>query len=169
MTHSNLKNTCNNELRGPSDCVKFGFVTANDLNLIRRILARHKRWKCLATGSKELSSLSVCAPKWRFMMSLAKNILRFSPFWASKIKPPSQLATKGSEKLASFFRPIREKHRNNNNGEQRLRREHLRRIIAAPQRSAFFTSCVCVAKTRKVLGYLQKCLAKIRLKSSFCM
>ena len=108
-----------------------------------------KRRKCLATGSEELSSLSVCAPKWRFMTSLAKNILRFSPFWALKSKPPSQLATKGSEKLASFFQPIREEHRNNN-GDRRLRREHLRRIIAAPQWSTFFASCVCLAKTRKV-------------------
>ena len=43
----------------------------------RRILARHKRKKCLTTGREELSWLSVCAPKWHFMTSLAKNMLGY--------------------------------------------------------------------------------------------
>ena len=37
---------------------------SNDFSDFRRILARHKRRKCLAIGSEELSCLSVCAPKW---------------------------------------------------------------------------------------------------------
>ena len=70
---------------------------------IRRILARDKRRKCLATGSEELSWLSVCVPKWCFMTSLAKNILRFSPFWAPKNKPPSRWLRKEVRNRLSCF------------------------------------------------------------------
>ena len=35
-------------------------------------------------------------------------------------------------------------------GERRLRREHLRIIIAAPQSSTFFASSVCLAQTQIV-------------------
>ena len=77
---------------------------------IRHILARHKRRKCLATGSKELSWLTVRAPKWHFMTSLAKNMLGFSPFWASKSKTRFQQATKMKQIIGFLFWPIREEH-----------------------------------------------------------
>ena len=78
--------------------------------LFRCILARDKRRKCLATGSEELSWFSVCAPKWHFKTSLAKNMLGFSPFWASKSKTHSQQATKIKQIIGFLFRPIREEH-----------------------------------------------------------
>ena len=76
----------------------------------RRILARDKQRKCLATGSEELSWLSVCALKWHFMTSLAKNMLVFSPFWALKCKTRFQHATKMKRIIGFIFRPIREEH-----------------------------------------------------------
>ena len=77
---------------------------------LRRILARHKQRKYLATGIKELSWLSVCASKWHFMTSLAKNMLGFSPSWASKSKTRFQQATKMKRIIGILFWPIREKH-----------------------------------------------------------
>ena len=76
----------------------------------RHILARHKRRKCLATGSQELSWLSVCTTKWHFMASLAKNILGFSPFWALKSKTRFPQGTKMKRTIGFLFRPIREEH-----------------------------------------------------------
>ena len=43
-------------------CGQPGYADRN-IYVLRRILARHKRRKCLATGSEELSWLSVYAPK----------------------------------------------------------------------------------------------------------
>ena len=59
-------------------CNCYYFVIFRIFRAIRRLLARHKPSTFLATGSEELSWLSVCSPKWRLMTSEAKNMLDFS-------------------------------------------------------------------------------------------